>query len=443
MSKIIINPANKLKGEISVPGDKSISHRAIMLGAIANGETIIHNFLNSADCIATVNCFREMGIEIGSRVKGQESSIYIQGKGLYGLTKSSGILDVGNSGTTIRLLSGIFAGQDFETQITGDASIQRRPMKRIAEPLGKMGARIEGLGTGEKGKDDIYPPFIIKGGKLHGIKYELPIASAQVKSAILLAGLFAEGKTIVVESTPSRDHTERMLGYFGIPIKRLGNEISIEGGASFSGREIFVPGDISSAAYFIVAGILVPDSQILLRNVGINPTRDGIVEIIHRMGAEIEVLDEEIVSGEPRGNIKLQTSNFKHQKLKGIEIKGEIIPKIIDEIPIIAVLATQAEGDTVIRDAKELRVKESDRIKTVISELSKMGAKIDELPDGMIIHGKTKLYGAKIDSHGDHRIAMSCAIAGLIADGETIIENTDCIETSFPGFEKVLFSLQA
>lgn len=441
-------PANKLKGDITVPGDKSISHRAIMLGSIAEGETVIHNFLNSADCIATAECFREMGIDIEPRVKGQESSVHIIGKGLYGLKKPEKILDVGNSGTTMRLLSGILAGQDFDTTITGDSSIRKRPMKRIVDPLSKMGASVESQES--RGKlvaskvelgQDIFPPLKITGRHLHGIKYELPMASAQVKSAILLAGLYTNEETMVVEKTPSRDHTERMLAYFGLPLKRFGNEISIKGGVSFSGREIDVPGDISSVAYFLVAGLLVSGSELLIRNVGLNPTRTGILEVLHHMGADVEVLDEEILSGEPRGDLEIRKSKVESRKLEGIEIKGEIIPRIIDEIPIIAVFATQAEGDTVIKDAKELRAKESDRIKTISEALRLMGAKIDELPDGMIIHGKTKLHGATIDSRGDHRIAMSCAIAGLIAEGETVIQDRECIETSFPGFEGLLENL--
>lgn len=450
--KMIVRPVKTIKGEIHVPGDKSISHRAIMLGALAQGETIIHNFLNSADCIATAYCFKAMGIEIQIN----KDLVVVKGKGLNGLSKPDGILDVGNSGTTIRLLSGILAGQGFESEITGDSSIQKRPMKRIAEPLKLMGADIKGssLALGE-----IYPPLSIKGGKLHGIGYKMPVASAQVKSCVLLAGLFTKGETLVEEPALSRDHTERMLAFFGVPVKRFANKVSLLSNQSFPGREIFVPGDISSAAYFIAAGILVPEVDIIMRDVGTNPTRTGIFEVLHRMGADIGVHDEEIESGEPRANLKLQTSNLsrvagsrnnhinnikeagKPQMLEGIKLDGEIIPRIIDEIPIIAVLATQAKGDTIIKDAKELRVKESDRIKTIISELSKMGARIDELPDGMVIHGGTKLRGATIDSHGDHRIAMSCAIAGLTAEGETTIENTDCIETSFPGFENILKSL--
>jgi 3-phosphoshikimate 1-carboxyvinyltransferase len=433
MAKLKINPAKKLRGEIRIPGDKSISHRAIMLGAVAEGETIVNNFLPSADCLATVKCFQEMGIEIA--ING--SRLQMQGKGLRGLSKPDGVLDVGNSGTTIRLISGILAGQSFETTITGDASIQKRPMRRIAEPLRRMGVRVEGRGKGE----EIYPPLVISGGKLRPIEYKLPMASAQVKSCILLAGLYADGETCVIEPAASRDHTERMLSYLGIKFAKLAGRVSVCGPASFEGREIDVPGDISSAAFLIVAGLLVPNSDLLLRNVGVNPTRTGILEVLHRMGAEVEVKDEEIVSGEPRANILIRNAECGMRNLKGMEIGGELIPKVIDEIPIIAVLATQTEGKTIIKDAKELRVKESDRIKTISTELKKMGAKIEEKEDGMVIHGPTKLKGAKVQSYGDHRVAMSLAVAGLIAEGETVIEDTDCIETSFPGFEGQLKKL--
>ncbi|MFH1857608.1 MAG: 3-phosphoshikimate 1-carboxyvinyltransferase [Candidatus Omnitrophota bacterium] len=438
MKTIRINKARKLQGEAHIPGDKSISHRAAMLGAIADGETTINNFLPSADCLATVDCFKKMGIEIEmSNVQlpmSNECRVIIKGKGLKGLSKPDGPLDVGNSGTTIRLISGILAGQSFETTVSGDASIQKRPMKRIAEPLRRMGVRVTGKGKG----DEICPPLNISGGKLRPIEYKLPMASAQVKSCVLLAGLYAEGETCVIEPAPSRDHTERMLSYLGVKFAKLGNKISVCGPASFEGRTIDVPGDVSSAAFLIVAGLLVPNSDLLLRNVGVNPTRTGILEVLHRMGAVVEVLDEEIISGEPRANIRVKGQG---SGVKGMEIGGELIPKVIDEIPIIAVLATQAEGKTVIRDAKELRVKESDRIKTISTELKKMGAKIEEKDDGMVISGPTKLKGAKVQSYGDHRVAMSLAVAGLIADGETVIEDTDCIETSFPGFENLLLQL--
>jgi len=447
MRKITVNQAKKLKGEIRVPGDKSISHRAVMLGALAEGETLVHNFLSSADCRATVECFRKLGIEIEEEHRAQsiEHSLRIKGRGLHGLTKPEGILNVGNSGTTIRIISGILAGQVFETTITGDASIQKRPMRRIAEPLGRMGARVEGREGRDKreekggGGKEIYPPLIISGGKLRSIEYKLPMASAQVKSCVLLAGLYAEGETTIIEPAPSRDHTERMLAYLGVPLRRFKNEIDLRGGVSFEGREIEVPGDISSAAYFMVAGLLVPDSDILIREVGTNPTRTGIIEVLHRMGADLEVMDEEILSGEPRANIRVK---YQGARVKGMEMGGELIPKIIDEIPIIAVLATQAEGQTIIKDAKELRVKESDRIKTISTELKKMGARIEEKEDGMVITGPTKLKGAAVQSYGDHRVAMSLVVAGLAAEGETVIEDTECIETSFPGFESLLSKIR-
>lgn len=429
MQKITIHPISKLTGKINVPGDKSISHRAIMLAALSDGESIIDNFLASADCLATAECFRQMGVELTA----DGTRLTITGKGLKGLYKPNKSLDVGNSGTTIRLLSGILAGQNFESTVTGDSSIQKRPMKRIAEPLEMMGTKV--LGTG--GQGEIYPPLTISGGKLKGITYKMPIASAQVKSCLLLAGLYAEGETTIVEPYPSRDHTERMLAYFGVPVKKFKNEVSISVPNAFEGREISVPGDISSAAYFLVAGALLPGSDIEIRGIGTNPTRTGILEVLHRMGVDIVVKDEEIISGEPRANMVISHKS----KVKSLEIGGELIPRLIDEIPIIAVLATQAEGATVIKDAKELRVKESDRIRTISTELSKMGAKIEEKEDGMIIYGPTKLKAAKIDSHGDHRIAMSAAIAGLIAEGQTVIEDTECIETSFPGFYNLILSL--
>ena len=426
-----ITPAKSLHGDISVPGDKSISHRAVMLGALAQGETVVNNFLPGADCLATIECFRKMGIEIkNEKLKMKnEGTLTIIGKGLKGLSRPEEVLDVGNSGTTIRLMMGILAGQDFAVEITGDKSIQKRPMGRVAKPLREMGAEIEGRRTWDVGcgtKEEIYAPIKIHGGNLKGIDYELPVASAQVKSAILLAGLFAAGTTTVREKYKSRDHTERMLEYFGVKSQK-----------EFGGKEIDVPGDISSAAFFIVTTLITPNSLLRINNVGVNPTRTGIIDVLHRMGANIELQNERIISNEPRADIVVLSS-----ELVGVKIEGEIIPRIIDEIPIIAVTATQARGVTEIRGAKELRVKESDRIKTVASELRKMGAQIEELEDGLRINGPTKLHGAKIDSYGDHRIAMSSAIAGLIADGETVIHDTACIETSFPGFEKLLKSLE-
>ena len=428
MVNLVVKPAKKIKAEFHIPGDKSISHRAIMIGALARGETVINGFLPSTDCLATVECLRKLGVLIDVN----DSKVIVVGRGLKGLTHSKEMLNVGNSGTTIRLLSGILAGQPFATKITGDSSIQKRPMMRIVSPLKEMGADISGVVRG----DNIYAPLKISGGDLKPIEYELPVASAQVKSAILLAGLFAKGETVVIEKNQARDHTERMLFYFGANLKVTRNGICVTGMEDFDGAEIIIPGDLSSAAFFLVAGLLVPNAELLIRSVGVNPTRNGIIDVLHRMNADLEVRDEEIISNEPRGSIIAKTS-----KLKGIKISGEIIPRIIDEIPIIALAATQAHGTTEIRGARELRVKESDRIATVSAELRKMGADISELDDGMVINGPIKLKGAKVTSYGDHRIGMMLAVAGLIADGKTEIENTGCIETSFPGFDKLLKSL--
>jgi len=421
MKSLQINQSKGLKGEIHIPGDKSTSHRAVMIGSLAGGRTKIDNFLPSADCLATVDCFRKLGIEIN--LNGNQVEVF--GKGLRGLKPSRETLDVGNSGTTIRLISGILAGQNFKTIITGDKSIQRRPMARIVKPLRSMGASIEG----RRLNNEIFAPLKISGGDLKPINYELPVASAQVKSAILLAGLFAEGETVVIEKNPSRDHTERMLSHFGAKIQGT----RIRGNREFSGADIDMPGDLSSASFLMAAALLVSDSLLLIREVGVNPTRTGIIDILHRMGANFEVKDERMISEEPRAEILVRSS-----KLRAVKISGEIVPRIIDEIPIIAVAATQAEGLTEIRGARELRVKESDRIATISSELKKMGADIQELEDGMFIVGPTKLKGTTVKSFGDHRIAMAMAIAGLIADGETVIEDTECIETSFPGFEAIL-----
>ncbi|MFH1387106.1 MAG: 3-phosphoshikimate 1-carboxyvinyltransferase [bacterium] len=433
MQKLTINQTKNIKATIHVPGDKSISHRAIMLGAIAKGKTVVENFLMSADCLATIECFRKMGVEIqmpnAECLMPNEGKIIIKGKGLKGLKRPEGILDVGNSGTTMRLMTGILAGQGFTSEITGDKSIQKRPMGRVAVPLQQMGADF-----GSEG--EIFAPFKVFGRKLKGMTYELPVASAQVKSAILLAGLYADGETTVIEKITSRDHTERMLEHFGLRISKTGNEIRVTGNEEFSGAEVDVPGDISSAAFFMVAGLLIPNSEIKIMNVGVNPTRTGIIDVLHRMGANIEVQNERIISGEPRADIIVRTS-----ELGAIKIDGEIIPRIIDEIPIIAVAATQAQGVTEIRGAKELRVKESDRIKTVAAELRKFGAQIEELGDGLRIYGTTTLKGSTIQSYGDHRIAMAMSIAGLVATGKTVIEETECVETSFPGFEELLTSL--
>lgn len=410
-----------LNGTLEVPGDKSISHRAIMFGSIAEGETTIENFLAGEDCLSTISCFRKLGVNIQQ----EGTNVTINSKGWKGLQEPTDLLDVGNSGTTIRLMSGILSSLPFQTRISGDESIAKRPMTRVVEPLRLMGASINGR---ENGK---YTPLTINGGQLNGITYELPVASAQVKSSILLAGLQAKGKTIVIEKEQTRNHTETMLKNFGGKIVSEGNRITVEGNQQhLKGTHVTVPGDISSAAFFLVAGAIVPNSSITLKNVGLNETRTGIINVLQNMGASINVIQtNDREAAEPIGNIEISTSS-----LKGTKINGSIIPKLIDELPIIALLATQAEGTTVISDAKELKVKETNRIDTVVTELSKLGANITATEDGMIIQGKTKLRGSKVTSYGDHRIGMMLAIAALIAEGEMILENPEAIAVSYPSF---------
>ncbi len=423
-----INSAENLKGKIKVPGDKSISHRSVMLGSIANGTTHVSGFLTGDDCLSTIDCFRKMGIEI--KIDGTDVTIH--GKGLHGLKKPNETLDVGNSGTTLRLITGILAAQNFDCHITGDSSIQKRPMDRVSRPLSLMGASITG-NSGEK----LFAPFKISGRKLKAIDYTLPVASAQVKSAIILAALYADGTTTITEPEPTRNHTEIMLNYFGANIKNDGNKIICGPVEELYAKDITVPADISSAAYFMAAGIISPDSDITIENVGVNPTRTGIIDVFKEMGADITLENEKIICGEETADINVKTSS-----LKGVEIGGKIIPRLIDEIPIIAVAACFAEGQTVIKDAQELKVKETNRIKTVVEELKKMGANITETDDGMIINGGNPLKGAIVDSHGDHRIAMSCAIAGIMANGNTLIENSQCVDISFPKFFELLDSLR-
>ena len=403
-------PSGTLKGEITVPGDKSISHRSVMFGSIAKGSTEITGFLQGADCLSTISCFRKMGVDI----ENNRDCVLVHGRGLHGLTAPDSVLDCGNSGTTTRLISGILAGQKFSCTLTGDASIQKRPMKRIMEPLSMMGARIESI------HQNGCAPLAITGSPLHGIHYHSKVASAQVKSSILLAGLYAEGKTQVTEPALSRNHTEIMLRFFGAHVTSEGRTASILPADELYGQKITVPGDISSAAYFIAAGLLVPGSELLIKNVGINPTRDGILRVCKAMGADITLLNAVYDSGEPVADLLVR-----HSSLKAVEIGGDLIPTLIDEIPVIAVMACAASGTTIIRDAAELKVKESNRIRTVVDNLKVMGAQIEETDDGMIIHGGNPLHGGIIESHLDHRIAMSFAIASLIADGETIIRDAD------------------
>ncbi|WP_029099619.1 3-phosphoshikimate 1-carboxyvinyltransferase [Brevibacillus thermoruber] len=418
-----VQPAKRIEGTVRVPGDKSISHRAVMFGALAEGTTTIEGFLPGADCLSTIDCFRRMGVDIEQ----EGDRVTVHGKGWYGLQEPSQHLDVGNSGTTIRLMAGILATQPFHAVMEGDESIAKRPMRRVIGPLRQMGAKIDGRKDGE------YTPLSIRGGDLQGISYQSPVASAQVKSAILLAGLQAKGVTSVTEPQLSRDHTERMLQAFGVKVVRDGLTVSVEGGQTLKGRAIRVPGDISSAAFLIAAVMMVPGSSLLIENVGINPSRTGIIDVVRAMGGRIELQNERVVNEEPVADLLVT-----HAELRGIEIGGEIIPRLIDEIPVIAVMATQASGRTVIRDAEELRVKETDRIATVASQLSRFGAKVTPTPDGLIVEGATPLTGATIDSMGDHRIGMAMAIAGLAAGGETVIENDEAINVSFPGFADIL-----
>ncbi|MBT9778427.1 3-phosphoshikimate 1-carboxyvinyltransferase [Clostridium sp. MCC353] len=408
-----------LKGEITVPGDKSISHRSVMFGSIAKGTTEIHNYLQGADCLSTISCFQKMGIDIENK----GDTVLVKGKGLHGLKAPSEVLDCGNSGTTTRLISGILAAQDFDVILTGDQSIQKRPMKRIIDPLTMMGARIESVnGNG-------CAPLKISGSPLHGIHYHSKVASAQVKSAVLLAGLYAEGETRLTEPYVSRNHTELMLSCFGADIKTDGATAVVKPASELYGSRINVPGDISSAAFFLAAGLMVPNSQILIKNVGINPTRDGILHVCREMGGNITLLNETAGTGEPTADLLISSS-----QLHGITIGGAIIPTLIDELPMIAALACFAKGQTVIKDAAELKVKESNRIEVMVRNLTAMGADVEETEDGMIINGGKPLHGAVIDSKLDHRIAMTFAIAGLMADGETEILGAECVTISYPGF---------
>ena len=420
---MIFHKVTSLKGEVTIPGDKSISHRAVMFGSLAEGTTEVTNFLQGADCLSTISCFRKLGIQIENTAE----RILIHGKGLHGLSESSETLDTGNSGTTTRLISGILSGQSFTTILNGDASIQTRPMKRIMTPLSMMGADITSLNGNN------CAPLRICGGHLHGITYQSPVASAQVKSCVLLAGLYADAPTSVTEPVLSRNHTELMLAGFGAKVTSSGTTATIEPEPDLRGMKIEVPGDISSAAYFIAAGLIIPNSEILVKNVGINPTRDGILRVAIEMGGDITILNEKISGGEPTCDLLVRSSS-----LKGVTVGGEIIPTLIDEIPMIAVMACFAEGTTIIKDAQELKVKESNRIDTVVTNLKAMGAHIEATDDGMIIEGGYPLHGAVIDSHLDHRIAMSFAIGALGADGETTIEGADCVKISYPEFYETL-----
>ena len=425
-SKQLVTNVSSLKGTIQVPGDKSISHRAVMFGSIAKGKTTVTGFLPGEDCLSTISCFKKMGV----RIQQTGEYVEIESDGINGLKEPKAILDVGNSGTTTRLMLGILATRPFHSVLIGDESIAKRPMGRVTNPLRQMGAVIDGRENG------MYTPLSIRGGDTVGIQYNSPVASAQVKSAILLAGLGSKGVTTVTEPALSRDHTERMLEAFGATVIRDGLSVSIEGGQTLSAMDIEVPGDISSAAFFLVAGAIVPNSRITLNNVGMNPTRTGIVTVLQRMGAELEITNERIVNGEPVADLTISTSN-----LTATEISGDIIPTLIDEIPIIALLASQAEGQTVIRDAEELKVKETNRIDTVVTELKKMGAMIEATDDGMIIYGKSPLHGAEVNSYGDHRIGMMLAVAALLSNSDTLLQDAAAIAVSYPNFFEHLTEL--
>ncbi|MBE5955824.1 MAG: 3-phosphoshikimate 1-carboxyvinyltransferase [Lachnospiraceae bacterium] len=424
-----------LRGELTIPGDKSISHRSVMFGSLAQGMTEIHGFLKGADCLSTINCFRQMGIHI------EESNgiIYVKGNGLHGLSTPERILDVGNSGTTTRLMSGILSGQKFTATLSGDESLNSRPMKRIITPLSMMGAEIESM------NGDGCAPLKITGKPLKGIHYNSPVASAQVKSAVLLAGLYAEGITSVTEPALSRNHTELMLHSFGASVTTEGLTASITPPENLYSQKILVPGDISSAAFFIVAGLITPNSEIFIKNVGINPTRNGILKVCEAMGADISYVDSsgntynditalsdlliQSTAGEPVADILVKTSN-----LHGTVIEGGIIPTLIDELPVIALLACFADGTTIIKDAQELKVKESNRIDLMADNLKAMGAHVTATEDGMIIEGGHPLHGTSIFCKYDHRIAMTFAIAGINGDGETDILDSECVNVSYPAF---------
>jgi len=418
---MLISQTKSLKGELEVPGDKSISHRGVLFGAIADGKTEIENFLMGADCLSSINCLQGLGVEFSI----ENQRVVVQGVGKTGLKEPGRVLDAGNSGTTMRLLLGILAGQPFHSILTGDSSLCSRPMLRVAAPLRKMGAIIDGRSMGE------FPPLAVRGGGIKAISHQTPVASAQVKSAVILAGLYAEGETTVTEPELSRNHTELMLAHFGASITSLGTTTTISGESKLTGQKITVPGDISSAAFFMVAGLIVPNSEIVIKNVGINPTRSGIIKVLQAMGGQIVVCNEGFSGGEPVADLVVKSS-----QLRGTVIEGDIIPTLIDEIPVIAVAAAYADGETIIRDAAELMVKESNRITTTTTELKKFGAAISELADGMVISGNSnKLMGSShCQSYGDHRIAMAMAVCGLNAVGQTKIANAECVDVSFPDF---------
>jgi 3-phosphoshikimate 1-carboxyvinyltransferase len=427
MSDLVVRPSQGLRGTIILPGDKSLSHRAVLFSAIADGETAINGFLPGEDTMNTAKAVQMMGIGVDGL---GTDRLLVHGRGLDGLSEPPGVLDLGNSGTGMRLLAGLLAGQDFFSVLTGDQYLRKRPMARIVDPLRQMGAIVDGRSGGK------LAPLAIRGGagRIRAIDYTSPVASAQVKSALLLAGLYAHGATSVSEPFKSRDHTERMFRFFGVEVRESGTGVTVRGRQRLHAKgPLDIPADISSAAFFLVAACIVPGSDLTIRGVGVNPTRTGVIDILMDMGADITLMNGREQAGEPVADIRVR-----HKKLRAVEIAGKMIPRAIDEIPVLSVAASCAEGATVIRDAAELRVKESDRIAAIAAELRKMGVTVTEFPDGMEIAGRDKLTGAVCESHGDHRVAMAMAIAGLAAAGETVVRDTGWIDTSFPGFERLL-----
>lgn len=422
---LTVSPAGRLAGRVRVSGDKSISHRAALVGALARGVTVIHNFLRADDCLHTLSCLKALGVSIEDEGDG----VVVHGTGAR-WREPPAALDAGNSGTTMRLLAGILAGQRFSAEITGDASLRRRPMDRVIEPLAQMGAQIVALGEGR------FPPLRITGGPLRGITYTLPVASAQVKSAVLLAGLLAQGQTTVIEPTPTRDHTERMLAAFGAPVRRDGSRVSLTA-AGLRGREVYVPGDMSSAAFLLAAAAARPGSELTVEDVGLNPTRTGVLDVLRAFGAQVEVRQTGERNGEPVGVVTVRG-----QPLRGVRIGGSLIPRVIDELPVLCVIAAAADGETVISDAAELRVKESDRIAVLARGLRALGGEVKEQVDGMTIYG-SPLHGGRVASAGDHRIAMAFAVAGLLADGPVTVEGAESISVSFPQFVDALRAVTA
>ena len=449
MADLLVRPSGPLRGAVTVPGDKSITHRALMLASIAEGETLVEGWVPAEVCLATMRCMQALGAQIegvglDEKPGFSSSALRIQGKGLHGLSEPADVLHCAGSGTTIRLLAGLLAGQPFTSVLTGTDPLRRRPMGRVAEPLRLMGATVLGRDGGK------LPPLTIRGEGLKGIDYSLPVASAQVKSAILLAALFADGETVVHEPGPSRDHTERMLRWFGVEVHSDGPDVVLCGGQALKARPnrpLVIPGDFSSAAFPLVAASIVQRSNVTLRNVGLNPTRTGLLDLLLQMGGlaaqaydlgdSNDEQDDDLV-GEPAGELAVRAT-----ELHGVEVGGDLVVRAIDEFPIFAVLASQAEGVTTVRDAAELRVKESDRIATVAAELRKMGASIEERPDGMVVRGPTKLHGAEVECHRDHRLAMALAVAGLVAEGPTTVHGAESIYDSFPGFVEAMRQLGA